>query len=152
MRDAFTSPEINNNSSSVYILVGSSLLTNFLFAGIIFGWPLLQLLFEEEGILRPESCSSDSGSICYEQKNRIMELYTIAATIQAMFTMPGGYMVDILGPRKCISLAMIMVRFRYYLYIYIYIMHAFAYDIFLQLIIIGITVIISCIYTHFLNR
>jgi len=84
-----------------HALLSLVLFANLCFTGIIFGWASLQLIFEAEhqfGFL----CggSTDVGNTCAAQRNAYNFIYVVGAACVAFCPLPGGVMLDRVGPRK----------------------------------------------------
>ena len=73
------------------VLTGATLAGHFIFAGIMFGWGSLQVIFEEEGILN-DVCGEDHS--CPNQKAKLNLIYTISSTIFMFGAFFSGIAID----------------------------------------------------------
>lgn len=94
------------------VLTAGTLAGHFVFAGIMFGWGSLQVIFEEEGILNDVCGDMHS---CPAQKAKLNLVYTISSTIFMFGAFFSGIVIDIYGPTivssaggACITLSMLM--------------------------------------------
>jgi LAT3 family solute carrier family 43 protein 3 len=98
-------PNVEGIRPRAICLVLCVLLSDIMFAGLIFGWaPLLLLLQEEDQY--GELCTNRSPTgRCAAQDSRLNLMYTIATFAVNIISLPTGCILDYLGPRHSISIA-----------------------------------------------
>ncbi|KAA8913194.1 hypothetical protein TRICI_003256 [Trichomonascus ciferrii] len=86
------------------VQVGCAIVWCFLSAGIVFGFAALKPVLIAEGVYGDE-CSNDelrSGSpVCSEQDLKLNRMFTYSAVLTNIVSLPVGYILDRVGPRKC---------------------------------------------------
>ena len=85
------------NALRRHLLVGLTLAGHFLYAGIIFGWGSLQIIYEEEGILN-DVCGVEHS--CSAQKTRLTFVYTVGSSVFIFMALFSGVVADFYGPAK----------------------------------------------------
>ncbi|KAF0687127.1 Aste57867_21098 [Aphanomyces stellatus] len=90
-------------------LVFTVLLTDILYAGLIFGWAPMLLLLQEENQYN-ELCAPDTpvGMRCSDQDSRLNMIYAIASVAVNISSLPVGCILDYFGPKYSIMVAAVL--------------------------------------------
>ncbi|EQC29365.1 hypothetical protein SDRG_12829, partial [Saprolegnia diclina VS20] len=86
-------------------LVLCVLLSDILFAGLIFGWAPLLLLLQEEDQYGEVCTTRDANGRCADQDARLNMMYAIATFAVNVISLPVGTMLDFVGPKRAIMVA-----------------------------------------------
>jgi len=81
-----------------YLYVFLAFLQAGLTSGIIFGWPSLQTIFEQEGVYR-DHCDSDDKVPCKEQSIFFERVYTVGIFANNAAPLLTGFFLDHFGPK-----------------------------------------------------
>ena len=79
------------------LLVLSTVVSVFLFSGIIFGWPALNSMLISEGVFYSSLCG-DEPQPCDAQKTALNRAFTYASTALSLVSLPAGALIDRYGP------------------------------------------------------
>ena len=82
-------------------LVTLSLLSIFLFSGVVFGWAAFESILLSEQRFYSELCSTP----CEEQQLALNRAFTLASTAVSIVALPAGWFVDTYGPVVGLALA-----------------------------------------------
>ena len=102
-------------STKKVIVVIISLMQSALFSGIIFGWPAFARMFRAGGAFMDAACmvanvTLDAGHECLlSQRSSFAYVYTAASSLFIFSSLPGGLLLDRLGPACSSALAGCMV-------------------------------------------
>lgn len=86
------------------VQIGCAILRCFLSAGIVFGFAALKPVLISEGVYRDVCVDNelDSGMpVCSEQDMKLNRMFTYSAVLTNIASLPVGYILDRVGPRKC---------------------------------------------------
>ncbi|OQR82665.1 hypothetical protein ACHHYP_15682 [Achlya hypogyna] len=86
-------------------LVLCVLLSDILFAGLIFGWAPLLLLLQEEDQYGEVCSARDANGRCADQDAKLNLMYAIATFAVNVISLPVGTMLDFVGPKRAIMVA-----------------------------------------------
>ena len=103
-RDASTSTSSSRMLINSQIILACS--TCLLAGAAVFGWSSLEFVFKEEGVYFGADCVQNEE--CPSQTRDLNTVYLLGSTAATFAALPWGWLLDIVGPKRCASLALAM--------------------------------------------
>ena len=86
-------------------LVALSLLSVFLFSGVVFGWAAFESILLSEHQFYSAYCADAAATPCEEQQIAFNRAFTVASTAVSIVALPAGWFVDTYGPMVGLAVA-----------------------------------------------